>query len=307
LDVFRDQINVLVSNSLSENTKQLYNQALVTFKRFLREYDLSENWPPALSQIVQFVAYLSKFKNCSYSTINSYLSGISFFLKINNLRDPTRAFIIQKMLCGLRRLRPSKDTRMPITITVLKQIQSALSSVASSHFEAVLFSTLYIITFFGFLRVSEIAVERKNGDNNKVVQFSNAKLTGSQCELIIPSSKTDQYANSVSLIFTPSNDSSICPVRAVKRYLQLRPLVGGPLFCHFSGEPVSKYQFRAMLAKCLTFLGIKSNIKKHSFRIGAATYASMLNINDEEIKRLGRWSNKGETHKRYIRLNAIIP
>jgi len=51
---------------------------------------------------------------------------------------------------------------MPISITVLKQIQSALSSVASSHVEAVLFSTLYIITFFGFLRVSEIAVERKN-------------------------------------------------------------------------------------------------------------------------------------------------
>jgi len=139
---------------------------------------------PALSQLVQFV--LSKFKNCSYSTINSYLSGISFLLKINNLHDPTRAFIIQKMLCGLRRLRPTKDTRMPIIMTVLKQIQSALSSVASSHFEADLVSTMYIITYFGFLRVSEIAVERKNGDNNKVVEFSNAKLTVSQCELIIP-------------------------------------------------------------------------------------------------------------------------
>jgi len=129
---------------------------------------------------------------------------------------------------------------MPITIsTVLKQIQSALSSVASSHFKAVLFSIMYIITFFGFLRVSEIAVERKNGDNNKVVLFSYAKLTVSQCELIIPSSKTDQYANSVSLIFTPFNDSSICRVRAFKRFLQLCPL-NVPLFCHFSGEPVSK-------------------------------------------------------------------
>jgi len=109
---------------------------------------------------------------------------------------------------------------MLITIKVLKQLRSALSSVASSHFEAVLFSTMYIIIFFGFLRVSEFAIERnKNGDNNEVVQFSNAKLTVSQCELIIPSSKTDKYANSVSLIFTPSNDRSICPVQAVKRFL----------------------------------------------------------------------------------------
>ena len=53
-------------------------------------------------------------------------------------------------------------------------------------------------------------------------------------------------------------------------------------------------------------LGIKSNIKSHSF-FATYMYASMLNINDEEIKRLGRWFNKGETHKRYIRLNAIIP
>ena len=93
------------------------------------------------------------------------------------------------------------------------------------------------------------------------------KLTVSQYELIIPSSKTDQYAKSVSLIFTPSNDRGICPVRAVKRFLQLRPLVGGPLFCHFSDKTVSKYQFRAMLSKCLACLGLNQTLKVIRFRM----------------------------------------
>jgi len=50
-------------------------------------------------------------------------------------------------------------------------------------------------------------------------------------------------------------------MRAVKRFLQLRPLVGGPLFCYFSDQTVSKYQFRAMLSKCLAFLGLNQTLK----------------------------------------------
>ena len=307
LDVFKDEISTLLNNSVSDNTKQVYNQALTVYMGFLREYSLSQTWPPTLVHLVQFVAYLSKFKNCSHSTINAYLSGISFFLKLYNLQDFTRAFIIQKMLTGLRRARPNKDSRMPITIDILKQIQRALLYVAVSNYETVLFSTAYLIAFFGFLRVSEIAVEQKQGDITKVVLYSDTVVSEKQCALTIRSSKTDQFAKSATLIFTQSRDTSVCPFSHLQQYLKLRPDKSGPLFCHFSGEPLTKYQFRAMLSKCLKFGGIKSNIKSHSFRIGAATYASTLGVPDEEIKHLGRWSTKGETHRRYIRLESIIP
>ncbi|WAR28089.1 hypothetical protein MAR_013793, partial [Mya arenaria] len=56
--------------------------------------NLPDCWPPSLPHFVQFVAHLSKFKKCSFSTINVYSSEISFFLKLNNLQDFYRAFII---------------------------------------------------------------------------------------------------------------------------------------------------------------------------------------------------------------------
>ena len=300
-------MNLLIDASLSGNTKQVYTQALSAFTSFLREYNIQACWPPTLQQLVQFVAHLSKFKNFSFSTINAYLSGISFYLKINNLQDFTRAFVIQKMLCGLRRIHPVKDTRMPITLDMLKQLTSALPFVCTSIYEANLFKAAFVVAFFGFLRVSEIAVDGVQAKNTIPVQASDICMSDHSCTLRIPASKTDQYGNSASLIFSQSSDPAICPVRRMTIFLQARPRFNGPLFCHFSGAPLTKYQFRAVLFKCLKFCNIKAKITSHSFRIGSATLASSLSIPEEDIKRMGRWSNRGSTHKRYIRLQQIIP
>lgn len=46
----------------------------------------------------------------------------------------------KKMLEGMRRLHPSKDIRAPITLPMLSQLISALSSVCSNSYEATLFT-----------------------------------------------------------------------------------------------------------------------------------------------------------------------
>ena len=300
-------MNYLIDQSISDNTKKVYSQALDAFRLFLIEHSLPVCWPPTLLLLVQFIAHLSKFKKCSFSTIQSYLSGISFFLKLNNLPDLTHAFVIQKMVCGLRRTRPVKDTRMPVTLDLLKTIIRALPFVASSKYESALYNAAYNVAFFGFLRVGEIAIDGKSGIRYKVAQFSDLTLMEDKCTLTIRYSKTDQNGSAVTLSFPRSSDINICPVQAVNNFLKQRPNVEGPLFCHLSSEPMTKYQFRAMLRKCLHFVGIKANIKSHSFRIGATTLASSLNVAEGEIKQMGRWSSRGATHRRYIRLDKIIP
>ncbi|WAR28090.1 hypothetical protein MAR_013794 [Mya arenaria] len=127
----------------------------------------------------------------------------------------------------------------------------------------------------------------------KVAQISDLSLSECKCTLLIRCSKTDQYSNSESLMFTHSSDNTICPL-----YLSVRPNIDGPLFCRFRKEPLTKYQFRAMLMKCLEFCGIRAIIKSHSFRIGATALASMLNIPDDDIKLMGRWSSRGSTNRR---------
>jgi hypothetical protein len=70
------------------------------------------------------------------------------------------------------------------------------------------------------------------------------------------------------------------------------PLVEGPLFCHFDGRPLSKYQFSALLKKSLGVLGLAdANFKSHSFRIGMVTTLAMEGMSDENIKFIRRWKS----------------
>ncbi|WAQ94129.1 hypothetical protein MAR_006600 [Mya arenaria] len=182
---------------------------------------------------------------------------------------------------------------------ILKQILRALPFVASSAYETSLFNAAFVIACFGFLRRNR----SRWGSRHLHESGTDFGYTIIRMQVhtfhFIRCSKTDQYGNSVSLIFTHSSDSTIRPVLAVKYlYLSVRPNIDGPLFCHFSREPLTKYQIRAMLMKCLKFCGIRTNIKSHSLRIGATTFASMLSIPDEDIKLMGRWSSRGSTHRR---------
>ncbi|WAR28199.1 LOW QUALITY PROTEIN: hypothetical protein MAR_013903, partial [Mya arenaria] len=164
-------------------------------------------------------------QKCAFSTINAYLSGNLFFLKVKNLQDFTRAFIIQKMLCCLLRNRSVKEPKNPLIIDILKQILRALPSVASSTYKTSLFNEALCI--FWFIRIGEIAVDGKAGPYTKVAQISDIVLSECKCSLLIRCSKTDQNGKSVSLIFTHFSKSNICPVLAVKFYLSVRPNTDG--------------------------------------------------------------------------------
>ena len=60
------------------------------------------------------------------------------------------------------------------------------------------------------------------------------------------------------------------------------------------------YQFSVVLNKALRGMGINSsNIKIHSFQIGAASCHFERGTPHEEIKRVGRW--KSDAFKTYIR------
>jgi hypothetical protein len=56
----------------------------------------------------------------------------------------------------------------------------------------------------------------------------------------------------------------------VNDYIKVRPLIQGPLFCHYDGSSLSRYQFVAVLQKALMRVNIPCNrFSSHSFRIGA--------------------------------------
>ena len=53
-------------------------------------------------------------------------SGLSSKHTINSLPDPTDSFLVKKIMKGLPRSKPSKDSRFPITFQILHELVNAL-------------------------------------------------------------------------------------------------------------------------------------------------------------------------------------
>ena len=288
---------------MSANTLKSYEIGLSAFTEFLKNHNYVEIWPPSLNEILQFVAYLS-LRNLSASTARLYVSAIAYKCKILGFIDVTKNFLVSKLLEGMHRLNHGPDTRLPITTDILKIIISALPGVCYNSFEVRLFKSAFTLAFWGLFRVGEITLS-KGSNPDKIISNSDVQISnGAECIYVhLRFSKTDQWGKGIK-IEIPKAIGIICPVESLVDYLKVRPTVNGPLFCHFNGNALSRYQFSAMLSKTLKCSGIEpSNYKSHSFRIGSASALFMAGYSEDAIKHIGRW--KSTAYKSYIRTPVI--
>jgi len=71
---------------------------------------------------------------------------------MKGLCDPTKAFLIQKLLIAVTKQR-SPDTRLPITKPVLFQLVRSLQRTNSSAVQRTLFTAMFLTAFYGFFRI----------------------------------------------------------------------------------------------------------------------------------------------------------
>ena len=129
--------------------------------------------PVSSSQLALFISYLSA-KKLAPSTITSYLSAISYVHKIKSYTDPTKYFLIHKLLTAVSRQRLA-DLRLPITRPVLHEVIKSLQHTTSSAFQRCLYSAMFLLAFYGFFRVGELAAT--SGDcADSVLQFNDFKF-----------------------------------------------------------------------------------------------------------------------------------
>ena len=99
----------------------------------------------------------------------------------------------------------------------------------------------------------------------------------------------------------------VCPVRAVREYLEIRArAAGGPLpldaslFVFPDGTPLRRTVFVRLVRALADAAGLtKAHFAGHSFRIGGATDLARNGVPDHLIKTIGRW--KSDCYQRYIR------
>lgn len=133
---------------------------------FFKHLWLTANLAPAQQHITLFYSYLS-IQKMSPNSMSLYISVLSYFHKINHLPDPTKSFLINKALQGLKRNnRVVPDNRLPITLPILEKLVISLQSVCCSTYEVKLFTCAFSLAFFALLRVREFTSVNSNTQNS---------------------------------------------------------------------------------------------------------------------------------------------
>lgn len=297
----QSQLGRLLAASISENTKSLYSSALNNFYRVRNTVRLDQLWPVPIEHVLLFICHHAQVGSAP-STVSSYLSAVSYVHKLQNWQDPTACFIVRKAIEGLRRLKGSVDTRAPITYDILSLIHGKLSDICFSVYEKLLFRAVFCLAFFGLFRVGELVyTSAKMAHRPLLMSDCQIKRDLKEIIIVLRQSKTDQSGRSVTVVIPCIKDNKVCPVYNMHAFLKVRACHSGYLFLHQNGLPLTRYQFGAVLQKCVVSLGLPlAHFKSHSFRIGGATTLAMKGVPTETIKRLGRW--KSHAFKTYIRL-----
>ncbi|XP_062586591.1 uncharacterized protein LOC134248181 isoform X3 [Saccostrea cucullata] len=296
----------LLDAAMSKNTQVSYEVALNAYHKFFwKNFSSSPTFPAQLNHIMSFIAWLYQHKK-SYNTINTYIAGISYYHKIHGLSDPTQFFVIKKLLKGAQHLSNAPDIRLPITPHILVKIVHALKHTVSGKFNRRLLTAMFTLCFFAFLRVGEVTVKSQKNSNRNLVLLQNLSIDPvrggtKSMTLTLRHFKHHDSGRPVSLQIAAQTCKSICPVKAMQKYLSVRSKCQGPLFSFDGQKPISQAYFTNELRNAISFVGLDTTkYKSHSFRIGAASYAFNCKIPEDKIRLMGRWNSSAV--RRYFRI-----
>jgi hypothetical protein len=161
--------------------------------------------------------------------------------------SPSESFVIKKLIHSIRRTTHS-DKRRPFTVDAVQKIVTSLVSTVSDNFTHILMRAMFLLAFFGLFRVGELAYSVTGFQNvlqREDITFQSKHGKVSYISLTIRNYKHSNGQVSVIPIARQQN-KSICPVRAMLRYLRLSSQGHGQLFRHIDGAPVTTTFFRTV-------------------------------------------------------------
>ena len=196
------------------------------------------------------------------------------------------------VLRGIRKTQGNsfkKKKRTPVTPNMLNMIRFNLFNSSIRYEDKLMIWAAMLVAFFGFLRVSEYTSLRVTScDPSITLMFQDMEVNNNSCRIRIKSSKTDPFREGADIRLA-SNQSSLCPVEAIKKFIQIHPSQDGPLFMFQDRKNFTRKKVTEMLQ--IFGPSYDKNISSHSFHIGAATTAASAGYPRWLIQSLGRWTS----------------
>ena len=294
-------VQELFAAGLASSTQKAYKSGERRYSEFCTRTGVTP-FPTKETTLSAFVAHLYR-EGLAASTAKSYLAAVRHAQIALGLGDPKMAGMpqLEYVTKGLRKKTAGrhKRTRLPITPPILRQLKSVWERMPCQKDASMLWAAS-CLCFFGFLRMGE-AVVPSDTEFDPMVHLTYQDVQAesrSQPKWItvrIKASKTDPFRVGVT-IYVGATGKWLCPVAAVLAYMVQRGSGRGPLFQFSDGRYLTRPRFIMALRTALRDAGIDATqFAGHSFRIGAATTASLCGIQDSMIQTLGRWRSAAYT------------
>ena len=310
MDVHRveEAIRIYFAKGLADSTQRTYRSGKERYLKFCNQLG-SKPLPLNERTLCAFVSHLA-LEGLKHKSIKVYLSAIRHLQIAEGLPDPYQGTLprLEYVLKGIKRTQAEEGKgsreRLPITMEIMRKLKQVWDKRAQQWDTRMIWAAC-CLCFFGFLRISEITAPSNSGFNPRdhlcVSDLAvDRKIRPSLLKVSIKKSKTDPFRKGVGL-FLGRTDSDVCPVTAITSYLEMRGSSAGILFKFEDGCPLTRASFVEAVRAGLREAGLKqASYCSHSFRIGAATTAAKVGIEDSVIKTLGRWESVA--YLQYVKL-----
>ena len=290
---------------LASSTRSSYSTAQKRYLSFCSSFGLSP-LPLTERSLCLFAAFLAN-QGLQASSIMAYLSAVRHLQISAGLPSPTTDSWpwLHYVSRGIKRSQNQPQrVRLPITTSILKQLHGVWFSNnhGSPVYKAKLMWAVATTAFFGFFRLGELLPSSSCTLSPLLLPdlAADSRVNPTVFILSIRRAKNDPFGKGAQVILGSTHSRPLCPVNALKEFLEARPPSPEPLFITEDASPLLKEAFVSEIRRALETAGLNPSLYAgHSFRIGAATSAAAAGIPAHMIQTLGRWSS--DAFKLYIR------
>ena len=216
--------------------------------------------------------------------------------------DISTSHLVKKTLMGITQLGVPQDKRLPISLQLLDKLCETRTKICDNYYDKVLSRTMFLLSFFAFLRIGELVVASSNDKNT--LTLDNVCLDSHGKNVLISFSRFKHSKGRMHSLSIQQRTHN-CPVEAFRTYISLMGAVSGYLYLDHMGKPINHLKFKTILSKYFVFLQLDpSKYTFHSFRIVATTHVALAGMSDTQIRHLGHWHS--DTYKKYIRFRPSV-
>ena len=278
--LYEETLNNL-KNSKANNTIRAYKSDFRDFGGFCAKNGLKSL--PADPKIVSlYMTYLST-KDAKMSTLRRRLVSIGVIHRLKGHYLDMKHPIIIENLMGIKRKKGSyQKGKKPILINHLKLMIDAIDKDISDEtgIRKLRDKTIILLGFAGgFRRIELISID-----------FEDLEFVSEGVKIFIRKSKTDQFGEGMIKGLPYFTNQKYCPVRHLKKWLEISEIKSGPIFRRFSkGLNLGKNRLTdqsvaLFLKKHLSNAGIENkNYSGHSLRSGFATVTAESGADERSI------------------------